>query len=96
MTVQSWSPSFNVTETNANSVVVWVRFPGMPIQYYNKSVLCATSSVVGKFMCVDYNTGEAQRGKFTRIAVELNLKKPLVSQFLMDGRVQGVEYEDPL
>ena len=26
--------------------------------------------------------------------MELNLKKPLVSQFLMDGRVQRVEYED--
>ena len=43
---------------------------------------------------MDYNTGEAQRGKFARVAVEINLLKPLVSHFMIDGRVQRVEYED--
>ena len=61
LTVQPWSPTFNVSEKNVNSVVAWVRFWGMPIQYYYKSVLRAISGVVGKFIRVDYNTGEAQR-----------------------------------
>lgn len=42
---------------------------------------------------VDYNTESASRGKFARIAVEINLNKPLVSQFLLDGRIQKIEYE---
>ena len=54
--VQSWSPSFNVAEKTVNSMVALVRFLGMSIQYYNKSVLRAISRVVGKFMKVDYNT----------------------------------------
>ena len=66
----------------------------MPIQYYNKSVLRAILRVVGKFIRVDYNTGEAQRGKLARVTVELNLNKPPVSSFLIDGRTQRVEYED--
>ena len=93
-TVQPWSPSFNAADKTVGSVVAWVRFPGMPIQYYNKSVLRAISEVVGKFIRVDYNTEEAQRGKFARVAVEINLSKPLVSQFLIDGSIQRVEYED--
>ena len=59
LTVQSWNPSFNVAESNVGSVVAWVQFPGMPIQYYNKSVLRAISETVRKFMKVDYNIGEA-------------------------------------
>ena len=45
-------------------------------------------------MWVDYNTEEAQRGRFVRVAVEVNLSKPLISHFTIDGRVQRVEYED--
>ena len=75
-------------------MVAWVQFLGMSIQYYNKSVLFAISGVVGKFMKVDYNTGEAQRGKFAKVAVEINLLKPLVSHFTLDGPVQKVEFED--
>ncbi|KAH9665772.1 hypothetical protein KPL70_020428 [Citrus sinensis] len=41
-----------------------------------------------------YNTESATRGKFARIAVEVSLSKPLISQFLLDGKVQKVEYEN--
>ena len=41
-----------------------------------------------------YNTGEAQRDKFARVAVEINLSKPLIPHFMIDGRVQIVEYKD--
>ena len=53
LTMQSWNPSFNVVETNVSHMVAWVRFLGMPIEYYNKSVLCVMFEVVGKFMKVD-------------------------------------------
>ena len=94
LSVQPWSPSFNAVEKDVNCVVAWIRFPSMPIQYYNKSVLPAIDGVVGKFMRVDYNTGEAQCGKFARVVVEINLSKPLISQFTIDGRLRRVKYED--
>ncbi|KAK9195305.1 hypothetical protein WN943_003425 [Citrus x changshan-huyou] len=42
---------------------------------------------------IDYNTELATRGKFARIAVEVSLGSPLISQFLQDGRIQRIEYE---
>ncbi|XP_052290827.1 uncharacterized protein LOC127900263 [Citrus sinensis] len=42
---------------------------------------------------IDYNTESATRGKFARIAVEVAFNKPFVSQFLLDGKIQKVEYE---
>ncbi|KDO50221.1 hypothetical protein CISIN_1g0394271mg, partial [Citrus sinensis] len=48
----------------------------------------------GKVVRIDYNTESMTRGKITRIAVEVTLSKPLVSQFLLDGKVQKVEYEN--
>ena len=79
LTVQSWNPSFNMVETNVSFVVAWVRFLGMSIQYYNKSVLRAIFGVVGKFIRMDYNIRESQHGKFARVVVEINISKPLIS-----------------
>ncbi|XVE65989.1 hypothetical protein DITRI_Ditri08aG0045200 [Diplodiscus trichospermus] len=50
-------------------------------------------SMEGNVLRIDYNIESASRGKFARIAVKVDLKKPLCARFLMDGRVQVVEYE---
>ncbi|KAK9209342.1 hypothetical protein WN944_001708 [Citrus x changshan-huyou] len=55
----------------------------MNIHFYHKTIIK-----------IDYNIVVAQRGKFARIAVQLDLEKPLVSQFDFEGRIQKVEYEN--
>lgn len=42
---------------------------------------------------VDRNTRGIQRGKFARIAVEVDLNKPLMSKIRIDGLWYLVEYE---
>ncbi|KAH9670348.1 reverse transcriptase domain-containing protein [Citrus sinensis] len=74
--------------------VAWIRLPGMPHHYYHKRILRMLGQVIGKVIKIDYNTESPCRGKFARIAVELDLAKPLCSQFLLDGKLQKVEYEN--
>lgn len=66
----------------------------MPLNYYHKIILRLLGQVIGNVLKIYYNTEFALGGKFARIAVEINLNKPLVSQFLLDGRVQRIEYEN--
>lgn len=49
--------------------------------------------MIGRVIRIDYNTAATTKGKFTRLAVELDLEKPLCSQFQPDGKLQRVEYE---
>ncbi|XP_050216203.1 uncharacterized protein LOC126667275 [Mercurialis annua] len=93
LSVQEWCPSFDCSNDQIRFINAWIRLPRMPIHYYNKKVLRYIGSVVGRVVKIDYCTEAAERGKFARIAVELDLKKPLVSQFCLDGNVQFVEYE---
>lgn len=51
----------------------------MPIHYYHKSVLRAIGSMIGKLIKIDYNSLAMQRGKFAKMAMELDLGRPLVS-----------------
>lgn len=84
LTVQSWK--------HASLVVAWIRFSGLPI-HYNESVIRTIARVLGKCMKVDYNTEETHRGKFARVAVALNLNKPLIShlRWIVECRV-GYEH----
>lgn len=49
--------------------------------------------VIGKVIKIGYNTELVTRGKFAQIVVEVSLARPMISQFLLYGRIQKVDYE---
>lgn len=92
LVVQSWNPHFDSSTDGIDSVIAWICLPGMALHYDHKRILRMLGQIIGKVIRIDYES--ATRGKFARIAVEVTLSKPLVSQFLLDGKVQKVEYEN--
>ena len=92
-TVQLWSPHFDSSNEKIDKITTWIRLPGMPLHYYHKTIIRMLGHVIGKVIKIDYNTKLATRGKFACIAVEVSFESPLISQFLLDGRIQRVEYE---
>ncbi|CAN1848408.1 hypothetical protein LINPERHAP1_LOCUS38918 [Linum perenne] len=75
-------------------MVVWVRFPHLPIQLYHKQILSSLGNLIGKTVRMDYNTLTAERGKFARIAVEIDINEPLATGIELDGVWQQAEYEN--
>ncbi|CAN1122767.1 hypothetical protein LINPERHAP2_LOCUS1516 [Linum perenne] len=57
-------------------------------------VLASLGNLVGRTVKIDFNTQTVERGKFARIAVEINLDDPLPPVVLLDGAFQQVEYEN--
>ncbi|KAL4303605.1 hypothetical protein GQ457_10G024780 [Hibiscus cannabinus] len=51
------------------------------------------SQVVGKVVKVDYNTQAGEHGKFARLAITVDLNKPLTPCIGIDNFVQKLEYE---
>lgn len=56
-------------------------------------MLRAIGETVGRVIKLDSHLGGARRGHFVRLAVCVNLRKPLVSKVRINGRLQWVEYE---
>ncbi|KAL4332004.1 hypothetical protein GQ457_07G003470 [Hibiscus cannabinus] len=93
LTVQPWSRSFSTAKDYPDQIVVWVRLPGLSYRYYTKSMFRCIAGVIGKIVKIDYNTTEGKRGKFARLAVVVDLKKPLISSIIIDNFHQKIEYE---
>ncbi|CAN0876746.1 hypothetical protein LINGRAHAP2_LOCUS11476 [Linum grandiflorum] len=90
----AWDPTFRVTDDLSPWMVVWIRFPRLPYQYYHHDVLVGLGNLVGKSVRPDISTQNSVRGKFARIAVEVNLAEPLPKGVFVDGVWLIVEYEN--
>lgn len=49
--------------------------------------------LLGNVLKIDYNTNLGGRGQFAKMAVELDVSKPILPGFMLDDRYQKVEYE---
>ncbi|MBA0582286.1 hypothetical protein Gorai_024437, partial [Gossypium raimondii] len=60
---------------------------------YKKRILEAVGGLVGKVVKLDFNSDSKTKGRFSRMAVFVDLDKPLVSQVVVHGELVWVEYE---
>lgn len=98
---QRWRPEFNPYEDKIRRQAVWVRIPGLPIEYYEKHVLWEVRNEIGKTLRVDQNTiDEAKlnigtlstdRAQFARICVEVDLRLPLLQKVRVRKSFYSVE-----
>ncbi|CAL1374994.1 unnamed protein product [Linum trigynum] len=75
-------------------MVVWIQFPAFSVHFYHKEILFTLGNMVGRSIKLDFHTQHQQRAKFARMAVELDLSKPLVTRIRLDGKWQYIEYEN--
>ncbi|KAK5792913.1 hypothetical protein PVK06_034044 [Gossypium arboreum] len=93
LTVQPWTMAFDPFQAYPNVVMAWIRLLGLLGYLYKHKILTEIGGMVGKVVKLDMNTYSKVRGRFARMAVYINLERHLVSQILINGRSQRVEYE---
>ncbi|KAL4279462.1 hypothetical protein GQ457_03G024230 [Hibiscus cannabinus] len=93
LTVQPWSRTFSTNVDHPGEIMAWVRLPKLPYRYYTKSLFRYIANAIGKVVWIDYNTDDGKRGRFARLAIIVDLNKPLVSGIVIDGMRQDIEYE---
>lgn len=88
--VKEWRTNFDPMMDNTNKVLVWVRFPGLPIEYYNHLFLYKVGERIGKLIKIDKATSLVSRGKFARMCIKAYITKPLLSCFKLHGQVRRI------
>lgn len=86
--MERWKPHFNSYHQEAIKVVVWIRLPNLPVEYYNKDVLFMLGNSLGKTFKVDLITQDILIAKFARLIVELDITKPLKT--IININVNGI------
>ncbi|XP_021748571.1 uncharacterized protein LOC110714372 [Chenopodium quinoa] len=93
LTIRKWIPNFVPDETPIMMLTAWVRIPNLLVEYFDINFLSKIGSKIRKVLRVGKTTAQAERGQFTRLSVEIDLTKPLLSKFWLKGRIWRVQYE---
>ncbi|KAH1046696.1 hypothetical protein J1N35_037480 [Gossypium stocksii] len=70
----------------------WIKLSGLSGYMYKHKILVEIGGLVGKVAKLYLHTNNRIRGRFARMAVYVNLDKPLVSQILINGKIQKDEF----
>ncbi|KAJ4841014.1 hypothetical protein Tsubulata_034619, partial [Turnera subulata] len=89
LTVEPWRPQFNPITHKVTSIVAWVQIPNL-----SSELLQAVCNEIGRLVRLDHNTEEALRGRYARVALEIDLSKPLQSQVFVDNTWYNISYEN--
>ncbi|CAI0377992.1 unnamed protein product [Linum tenue] len=88
LTVMRWYKSFNPWKSVVKSTLVWVQLPDLPIEFINNEAAMKIGVMIGHSVWVDRATEIGARGNYARVCVEVDLTRPLLSRY----KVEGVEY----
>lgn len=91
--VKEWRPKFDPLTHKTEKVIVWVRLPDLPMEYYDHTFLFRVGEKIGTPMMIDSATSLTSRGKFARMCVEVDITKPLLAKFKLWKTVRRIEYE---
>ena len=93
LAVKEWSPSFNPCEESFGRMMVWIKFSGLNMMYFEESVIRTVAAAVGKPVKVDLVTKSMDRGRFARVCVEVDLSKPVIDEVWIYDHWHKVEFE---
>ncbi|KAJ4837240.1 hypothetical protein Tsubulata_027969 [Turnera subulata] len=93
LTVEPWQPNFDPVTHKNTTVVAWIQIPGFSCELYQTEILREVCNRIGKFIRIDYSTQRAERGRFAKAAVELDLSMPLQTEACVEGRWYPIWYE---
>ncbi|XP_019150543.1 PREDICTED: uncharacterized protein LOC109147335 [Ipomoea nil] len=93
MVVQEWVPNFSPRNNKTMKLLAWVRFPTLPVEYFDDLFLMKIARRVGRPINIDSTTSLISKGSFAWVCVELDISKPLLSKFTLEEEVWPVEYE---
>ncbi|CAL1370229.1 unnamed protein product [Linum trigynum] len=93
ITVRPWRRNFNPQWAEVATTMIWARLPGLLREFINKEAVERIAGKIGRPVRVDNATETGDRGKFARVSVEVDLTKPLLSQYKIEGITYYIEYE---
>ncbi|MBA0784830.1 hypothetical protein Gotri_028286 [Gossypium trilobum] len=96
LTVQPGTVDFNPLKLFPSMVLAWICFLGMTGFLYKRQVLEEIGNLISKVARLDIKIGSGIRGRFARMVVFVDLEKSFVSQIIVNGKVQRVEFESLL
>ncbi|KAG0478191.1 hypothetical protein HPP92_012910 [Vanilla planifolia] len=97
MGLDVWSHEFTPGDSHAMCAPIWVRFPGLPLIYWDADNILCIAKAIGDPFLLDGWTAAMERASYAQVCIRTDLSKPLKPGVWLKGdygRIyQSFEYE---
>ncbi|KAK1317290.1 hypothetical protein QJS10_CPA05g01668 [Acorus calamus] len=95
LSLQRWKDDFDPETATFEVTPVWIRFPNLPLEYWDGLTLSELAFYAGTPIRVETTVEEVGRCRYARALVEVDLRQPLCPGVRMgvNGRWQRFVYE---
>lgn len=77
MFVTKWSPGIQQVKPELETVLVWLEFTGVPLQFFNRDALKEIAGMVGKPLCLHPTTENLTNIEVAKVYTVIDPRKPL-------------------
>ncbi|XP_061343758.1 uncharacterized protein LOC133289776 [Gastrolobium bilobum] len=91
LAVRKWEPCFDPDHANIHKVAAWIRL--IPLEFFEFQYLNFFGNLLGTVLKVDRTTSTGDKGRFARVCLDLDLSKPLIGEYKLEGKMKKIEYE---
>ncbi|KAI8535766.1 hypothetical protein RHMOL_Rhmol10G0199300 [Rhododendron molle] len=70
-----------------------MRDHGLPIEFYDKAILCKIGAEIGKLLKIDFRTEKNEKVRFARLCVQVDLSIALTSRVRVGNYIHKISYE---
>ncbi|XP_043725832.1 uncharacterized protein LOC122672418 [Telopea speciosissima] len=88
---QRWRPGFNINKNQLSTKLVWIRFPGLPLECWHEKILLSMAKAAGRPIALDRRTLNGMYGNFARVLVEVELEGKRVDEIQVKHMKHGSE-----
>ncbi|XP_043717739.1 uncharacterized protein LOC122665653 [Telopea speciosissima] len=84
ITFQRWRPRFNLNDRTMSNKLVWIRFPDLPLEYWNEKILLSMAKAAGRPVTIDPCTQRVMFGNCATVLVELDIDGERISEIQVE------------
>ncbi|KAF6156454.1 hypothetical protein GIB67_001497 [Kingdonia uniflora] len=85
-----WSPFFDPEKQQNTHALVWVKFPGLGVEFWEVDTLMVIGRTLGTPIQVDQSSTTMEFGYFAKVLVDIDLAEPTPDKILVDSEATPV------
>ncbi|XP_059076813.1 uncharacterized protein LOC131876055 [Cryptomeria japonica] len=97
LSLRIWSPNMELNDSFFESALVWVRLPGLPLEFWLEDVFSGIANSFGELVAIDSMTAARKRLVYGRICVSISQNMDLPSSIKKNSKLgkweQSIEFE---
>lgn len=77
LAMEAWEPDFVLSHRSIQKAMVWLRLPGLLLEYWLPTAIFAIAAEVGKPLSLDEFIDLLRKTGYARVRVKIDVGKPL-------------------